>query len=500
MITDKSWKEILDIFDGKVDRTTLPTHEDLLSRLCGVVRNYATEIARDAIEGYGADVLRGGIGATVDAVYEKENWSNAKEAELALGHLLLLVGKAEEAEAHFRKAYRIHQENIEDAYSPLSDSLSFIVNSLTDLGYTDRLEHWQTELNATLANERHKKKRKISEDGLKRKIVKLEADMECAVGGDLDDIINSTRKRQAEIFFKMRNYNGAIEYADKAINAYLECPTEHYFDAQVIKIKSYVKLKDFDSARKELLAILTHLMPNDIAEGEELPQEFRKYFTKLVPLFQRLGAGDNIGKVLRYANTRLDKLLALARSDKLGKDKEEETNSRELHDLVEILTFLYVAEEKYEEASRVIDNATEVGAKLKYPPRFDYLTQATYLFEAGEYDQITDLISCAAHKCNDNFFDLFNGGKNVFNATALYLGVGEYNKALGLLDAASARLKKGLMRGTFKPIYSARRVQIDISSRLLGSGAVDEIRKYFAAQAEPIVVGDAPLALPDATK
>jgi len=425
---DEQIKEITPDFERR---------EHYLARLNQTLRLYGEEIAHDIRDSQWQSVYRSGLHA---------------------GYLHCLLGNTEQGLEMLQKSFALHDSRADyNRDNFLAESLVFILETMDKFGLVKDRPVYQERLDSI----KRREKKSQSETTLRRKIVHLEADLECETG-DLDAAYANGRRKQGLLHQKLGEYDKAIEYFQRAIQEdRRDWRYETSIKNRLLIVDSYLALGQRDNAVKEFIGLMNNLVPNEIKEGEEIPDSFTENFSQLKSYFERLGIED---KSNIYARARLDKIKPDLKSIKSA--------SGEARQLSEILLHHYKANEQWDKAIELIDEVEDVTKVLQYPISFSTYRKSQYHINAGRIDEARRLLD---GQSRTELFSFGRDGYGVMEMTSQYFQIGEADKALDLLDEYCKNDRKSSLWGD---AIETRVMQIDILGKLIGPDYIQRLREH----------------------
>lgn len=425
--------------------------EPYVQRLDETVREYGVEVVRDL----------------------KENdWRCQFNGGLSAGYLLCIIGEFDKGIGFLERSLQIHQANKDQYSQSESSALEFVVGTLEEFGANPQtIEQYRSRLAEAKTREEEKP------EDLRRKIVHLEADLECATG-DLDQIYSHGRREQGLLYQKLGEHKKAIEYFKIAIK---EDKRDFRGDATIPNrlsiVDSYVALGDRDSAVSEFMVLMKALIPNEINEGDEIPDLFRSNFEKFYPYFEKLGIVENLETITRYSRARIEKLKGMIKTPSPKEDPKEHWKRSELAKLTEIVGLYNVGRGEYQQASDVFDEGREF---LEYKHHLSRREQAEFAIRAGNPAKALELIKEDEKDEHSGSSAFDNKDDELEN---LYLQLGDFDSAFGVLEKQANRFKGSLVSGSFDHLYQIRREQIGILKAAIGDDYVQRLREHARGRA-----------------
>jgi len=146
-------------------------------------------------------------------------------------------------------------------------------------------------------------------------------------------------------------------------------------------VDSYLALGQKDEAAKEFMGLMNNLVPKEIKEGDEIPDDFTSNFKKFKSYFGRLGIED---KSAEYARARLDKMKPNLKSIKRA--------SGEVRQLSEILLNHYEDNEQWNKAIELMSEVEEATKVLDYPEKYSTHRKVPYHINKGDIAEAKKLL------------------------------------------------------------------------------------------------------------
>lgn len=404
-------------------------------KLHDIIIKYSSEVARDL---------------------KDAEWRSQFEGGLNVGYILCLIGETEKGVDFLEKCLQVYQANMGEYDEPSSSILQFIVETIEEFEVDSEIvKRYQQKLRQAQDSEAEKP------EDIRRKIVHIEADLECAIG-DIDQAYSQGRREQGLLYNKLEEYDKATEHFRMAIaEDRRDWRNETTIKNKLAIVDSYFALGDTASAIEEFIGLMKILVPDEIEVGEKMPELFTENLDKFFPYFEKLRLNDQLEKIITYARARLDKV-------QLSGDKRAWV---EIPDLTEIMTSYHVGREEYQEASDIMDKGRE---KIEYKHHISWREQAEYAIRAENREKALELIKAdEAYKDSSRFND-----NKEFELVNLYLQLGEVESALAILDGYCEQYKASLLSGSYGNVFETRRTQIAILKAVIGKDYFHRIRKY----------------------
>lgn len=425
----------------------VPGGEAFVPRMCDTLYVFGVETGRDM---------------------KLPDWRCQLQGGLNAGYILALLGHSEEAVAILGRSLRIHRE-FKGPYSEReSEVLEFLVSTLKKFGVAEEIiGGFARELEA--AKEREKEHPR----DIRRKILHIDADLECAEG-DLDIILSHGRREQGLLYQRLGDHDAAI----RSFRLSIEEDPRDWRKETTLKntlsiIDSKLSLGSKEAALAEFLKLLKALGPTKIERGEKLPDLFIDNFQMLHPYFAKVGLEGSLASIAEYAAARLAALKP--------KDHWER---QEVCKLTEILAVHYVSQGDYRRASEVFD----AGRKhLEYKHHLSRIDQAEYALRAGDPDKARELI---AQDDLDRSALGMEREERAYERASLELQMGDFASALDRLDGHCKRYKASLVSGSYEEVFTARRAEIDIMRGVIGQDYLQKVREHLKSGPEFRLWGD----------
>ena len=416
----------------------------------------------ETIVKYGSEVIRD---------LKEEDWQCQFNGGLSAGYLFCIMGESGKGIDFFDKSLQMHEENKSKYSDPESSILEFIVNSLEEFGADKQLV---TLYKSRLVEAREKEEEKPEE--LRRKIIHIEADMECAVG-DLDASYKQGRREQGLLYQKLGEHEKAIKHFQISLDEdRRDWRRETSIKNKLLIVDSYLALNDRNSAVKEFMALMNILIPEEIKEGEPIPELFTENFPEFYPYFGRLGI--DFETIARYSKARLESLKGLIKPPAEDEKPEEHWKRSELCDLLEILALYHVNKGEFQQASDIFDEGRKY---LEYKNHLSMKEQAEFAIRAGNPKKALELIKEEEAERGDG---PFHDDERTDELTNLYLQLGDFESALGKLEEECDRFKGCLVSGSYEHLYRIRRTQIEIFKAAIGKDYVQKLREYAKGKSD----------------
>ena len=405
-----------------------------IPRVYDTVVKYASEVARDL---------------------KQTEWRSQFQGGLHAGYVLCLMGETEKGVEFLDKSLQIHQTNMGQYDESRSSLLQFVVDTMEEFGIDQSI----VSQYRTMLTEAQDKETDKPED-LRRKIVHIEADMECAVG-DLDASYSHGRREQGLLYQKLGEHESAIEHFERSMQEdRRDWRSETSIKNKLSIVDSYLAMEDHASAVESFMGLMKQLVPNELKPGDEIPDLFTGNFSQFYPYFERLGIIDSMESIAGYAKARLEQI-----------EPKEHRDRREICKLSEILALYHTGRGEYQEASDIFDAGRE---QLEYKHHLSRRDQAEFALRAGNPDKARQLVvEDEAEK--DNFG--MDDGKTV-ELVNLYIQLGDVGTALDRLDVSCEHHKACLVSGSYGGIFDTRQTQIQILKAVIGDDYVQRTREY----------------------
>lgn len=430
-----------------VEGNGIPAGDTFVPRLCDTLFTFAKETLRDL---------------------HLPEWRNQFHGGLNAGYILGLLGLSSEAVKFLDKGIRIRQAN-RDQYSESESSvLEFVVTALEEFGVDQQIvDKYRLELK--LAQEKEIEK----PEDLRRQIIHIEADLECATG-DLDQTNSQGRRQQGLLYHRLGDHERAIA----SFNRSMEEDKRDWRKETSIKnllsiVDSHLAMGNREAAVDIFMGLVRALGPTEIEMGSQLPELFTDNFTTFHPYFEKLGLEDSITSVAQYAAARL----------KTIKPKEHRDRS-EICKLTEILTVYYVGKGEYQRASDIFDAGRE---HLEYKHHLSRRKQAEFALRAGDTEKAKQLIAQDDAEKDSMASDR---DEKIFELANLYLQLGNITYALDRLDGYCQRYKQCLVSGSYGSVFDTRRSQIEIMKGAIGKDYLQKVRDHMKGRADLQIGGD----------
>lgn len=434
-----------DRLDELIERINpdLERREHHIARLNQTLRLYGEEIAHDI---------------------KDSQWQSVYQSGLHAGYLHCLLGNTQQGLEMLQKSFALHDSKADyNRDNFLAESLVFILETMDKFGLVEDRSVYQERLDSI----RRREKESQSESALRRKIVHLEADMECATG-DLDHAYSNGRRKQGLLYQKLGEYDKAIEHFQRAIQEdRRDWGCETSIKNRLSIVDSYLALGQRDNAVKEFIGLMSNLVPDEIKEGDEIPDSFTENFSKFKSYFERLGIED---KSHEYARVRLDRIKPDLKS--------VERVSGEVRQLSEILLYHYEANEQWNKAIELIDEVEEATQVLEYPVSFSTDRRSQYHINAGRIEEARRLLD---GESREEMFSFARDGRGVMEMTSQYLQIGDVDSALDLLDVYCKNDRRSSL---WMDAIETRVMQIEILGKLIGDDYVQRLREYVRGRTD----------------
>lgn len=398
-----------------------------IDRLNQTLRRYGEEIAHDM---------------------KDHQWQAVYQSGLHAGYLHCLLGNTKQGLDMLQKSFALHDSKADyNRDNFLAESLVFILETMDEFGLEEGRSSYQERLNAI----KIKEKESQSESALRKNIVHLEADMECATG-DLDPAYSHGRREQALLYQKLGEYDKAIEHFQRAIQEdRRDWRCETSIKNKLSIVDSYLALDQKDKAVKEFMGLMNNFVPKEIKEGDEIPDDFTSNFSKFRSYFKRLGIED---KSHKYARARLDRIKPDLKSIKRAPG--------EVRQLSEIILYHYEDNEQWDKAIELINEVEKATQVLEYPVSFSTDRKSQYHINSGRIEDAKRLLD---GEPREKMFSFARDGRGVMEMTSQYIQIKEIDSALDLLDVYCMNDRRSSL---WCDAIETRVMEIDILRKLIG--------------------------------
>lgn len=413
-------------------------------RVYDTVLKYASEVIRDLKE---------------------TEWRNQFQGGLNAGYILCLTGEMEKGVDFLEKSLQIHQANMGEYDKPRSSVLEFVVETLQEFDAEQTVvDRYKSRLKEAQEQETDKP------EDLRRKIVHIEADMECATG-DLDELYSHGRREEGLLYQRLGEHEKAIEHFQKSMEEdKRDWNKETSIKNRLSIVDSYLATGNNTDAVEEFMGLMRLLGPDELKLGDKIPVLFTDNFSEFAPYFKRLGIEENLEEVAKYARARLDNLKKSVKPPSKKEDPKEHWERVEASDLSEILASHYAARGKYQEALNIFNE----GEDLPYKNHLSRREHAEFAIRAGNEEKARQLI-----KGDETEKGLYGRDDDeIFELVNLHLQLGDVDTALDRLDSYCEIHKRCLVSGTYSSIFETRQTQIAILKAVIGDDCIQKTREY----------------------
>lgn len=436
-------------------RDTLENSERFVPILYDVVLKYGEEVIRDL---------------------KRLEWQSQYDGGLNAGYIYCLLGDFEKGIDLFDWAIKVHEENHSKYGDSNEDVLNFVVGSLTESkAETNVLDHYKELLGSAVAEQYE------DCEELRKKIVFLEADMECATD-DIDAAYSRGRREQGLLYQKLGEFDKAIDHFEVAIKEdRRDWRNETSIKNTLSIVDSYYSLDENQSGANRFLGLMSNIFPEDFKEGDKLPEVFTDNFNKFKPYFKHPELENNLEKIEEYVQARLENLYSIVKPKTCKRESpDEHWKRREVANLTEILAGFYIEREEYGKADELYDKGRE---KLEYKHHLCFREQAEFAIRTGNPKKAKKLINRSKkedkhHGPGDNHIEEF---------VSLYLQLDDVDSALKVYNDCCKKYKESLVSGSYGHIFDLRQDQISILKSVIGPDYVEQLRSHAKVWGEDII-------------
>jgi len=291
--------------------------------------------------------------------------------------------------------------------------------------------------------------------------------------GDLDD--SGYRHEQGELCQKLGLHEKAIDYFRRAIGS---DSRRHRFEDVVRNrlgiIDSYAALGDKDTASREFIDLLLKALPENVREGEKIPDSFLGNFRAFLPYYNKLGMTDNLASVRKYLYSRFEALKKEIKKHTPNEKPEEHWKRTEMANVTEILADFHCRESEFRTACDLYDEGRKF---LEYKHHLSFLNQAEFAMMSGNYERGLKLID------EDMQRERLGGDHNrLDDLVNLFLQMGYHNSALKVIDDEVAHFKTHCWSQSNDTLCEYRKMQVEILGPLVGKEYVARLREYVKSK------------------